>query len=62
MISATYRRVANLVGITDEKTVYVKRNDGEPFQCARIFFAHSFSTAKEIAVFDPAADFARDVE
>lgn len=45
---------ANLVGITDEKTVYVRRTDGKPFPYARILFVHSFSTAKEIAVFAPA--------
>lgn len=51
---------SGLVGLADEKTIYVRRNDGEPFQYVRLLFAHSFSEVKEVAVFDPYADFARD--
>lgn len=49
---------ANLVGITDSSTLYVRRNDGQGFDYARIMFADSFSSAKNMVVFDPAAEFA----
>ena len=49
---------ANLVGLTDACTLYVRRNDGESFDYARIMFADSFSSAKNMVVFDPAATFA----
>ena len=49
----------NLVGLTDGRTIYVRRNDGEPFRFARLLFSHSFSHAKEVAVFDEYADFAK---
>lgn len=48
---------ANLVGLTDACTLYVRRNDGESFAYARVMFADSFSSAKNIVVFDPAAAF-----
>ena len=48
----------NLVGIADEKTIYARRNDGKQFEYARFLFAHSFSQVKEVAIFDPYADFA----
>lgn len=51
----------NLVGITDAKTIYVQQNDAETFEYARLLFAHSFSESKEVAIFDPHADFARDI-
>ena len=49
---------ANLVGLTDACTLYIRRNDGEPFAYARIIFADSFSPAKNTVIFDPAAKFA----
>lgn len=49
---------ANLVGLTDACTLYVRRNDGKPFDYARIMFADSFSSAKNMVTFDPAAAFA----
>jgi hypothetical protein len=48
---------ANLAGVTDASTLYVRRNDGEGFDYARIMFADSFSPAKNMVVFDPAAAF-----
>ena len=49
---------ANLVGLTDACTLYARRNDGEAFEYARIMFADSFSTTKNMVIFDPAAAFA----
>ena len=49
---------ANLVGLTDACTLYARRNDGEQFEYARVMFADSFSTAKNMIIFDPAAAFA----
>ena len=49
---------ANLVGLTDACTLYARRNDGERFEYARIMFADSFSSAKNMVIFDPAAAFA----
>ncbi len=49
----------HLVGLTDARTVYVRRIDGERFQYARILLAHSFSQSKEIIIFDPMGDFAK---
>jgi hypothetical protein len=51
-----------LVGITDSKTLYIRRNDGEEFKYARVLLAHSFSQTKEIIIFDPLADFAKGRE
>lgn len=48
---------ANLAGVTDACTLYVRRNDGQSFEYARIMFADSFSSAKNMVVFDPAAAF-----
>lgn len=48
---------ANLVGLTDACTLYARRNDGERFEYARIMFADSFSSAKNMVIFDPAAAF-----
>lgn len=48
----------NLVGISDACTLYVRRNDGERFDYARIMFSDSFSSAKHMVTFDPAAAFA----
>jgi len=49
----------HLVGITDAQTVYIRRNDGEEFQYARILLAHSFSQSKQVIIFDPLGDFAK---
>ena len=49
---------ANLVGFTDACTLYARRNDGEHFEYARIMFADSFSPAKNMVIYDPAAVFA----
>ena len=49
---------ANLVGLTDACTLYVRRTDGETFEYARVMFADSFSSAKNMVIFDPAAAFA----
>lgn len=49
----------HLVGITDAKTLYIRRNDGEEFQYARILLAHSFSDSKDVIIFDPTADFVK---
>ncbi|MFZ2650539.1 MAG: hypothetical protein WA210_10600 [Burkholderiaceae bacterium] len=50
---------ANLVGVTDSHTLFVRRNDGERFDYARILFADSFSSAKNIVIFDPASEWER---
>ncbi|MGD9728288.1 MAG: hypothetical protein AB7G68_11030 [Nitrospiraceae bacterium] len=52
---------ANLVGITDEKTVYVRRTDGKPFQYAHSFRALIFDDEGDRS-FRPGADFARGLE
>ena len=52
----------HLVGITDSKTLYIRRNDGEEFEYARVLLAHSFSQTREEIIFDPLADFAEDQE
>jgi hypothetical protein len=49
---------ANLVGLTDACTLYARRIDGERFEYARIMFADSFSSAKNMVIFDPAVAFA----
>lgn len=49
----------HLIGITDAKTLYIRRNDGEEFQYARILLAHTFSDSKDVVIFDPSADHAR---
>lgn len=43
----------SLIGITDTSSIFVRRNDGERFQSARIVFQHSFSETPETIVFDP---------
>jgi hypothetical protein len=48
----------NLVGITDACTLYVRRNDGNHFDYTRIMFADSFSSAKNVVIFDPLSEFA----
>ena len=53
---------ANLVGITDASTLYLRRKDGERFEYARIMFADSFSTAKNMVVYDSAANFSKGIE
>lgn len=49
---------AGLVGITDSSTLYVRRNDGKDFDYVRIMFADSFSSTKNVVVFDETASFA----
>ena len=49
----------HLVGITDAKTLYIRRNDGAGFQYARILLAHTFSDLKDVVIFDPTADFVK---
>ena len=49
---------ANLCGVTDASTLFVRRRDGERFDYGRIMFADSFSSTKNMVVFDPAAAFA----
>ena len=54
----TPQNSADLCGITDASTLYVRRNDEKPFEYARVMFADSFSSRKNMVVFDPLAEFA----
>jgi len=53
---------ANLAGVTDASTLYLRRKDGERFEYARIMFADSFSLAKNMVVFDSTANFVEGIE
>ncbi len=53
---------SNLAGITDASTLYLRRKDGGRFEYARIMFADSFSTAKNMVIYDSEANFAKGIE
>ena len=42
-----------LVGIVDSSSLFVRRNDGETFDYARLEISHSFSEAPMTVIFDP---------
>lgn len=50
-------RPADLVGVVDTATIFLRADVLKEFDYARILFAHSFSKVKEVVVFDPAAEF-----
>jgi len=45
------------VGVIDAETIYIRRDDGKPFEYARVMFSDSFSNGRQIVVFDPLAEF-----
>lgn len=45
-----------LVGIIDSCQLYIRRNDGEEFDYARIELSHSFSNESMNVIFDPLAN------
>lgn len=42
-----------LIGIVDSSSLYVRRNDGQAIDYARLEISHSFSDAPKIVIFDP---------
>lgn len=50
---------SDILGITDASTVFIRRNDGEEFEYARVTFKHSFSDVRSIVIFDSLSDFIR---
>lgn len=53
------KRASELIGIIDTVTLYIRRNDGEELDHARVLFSHSFSDTREVVIFDPAAEFVK---
>jgi hypothetical protein len=49
-----------LVGIVDSSSLFVRRNDGEAFDYARLEISHSFSEAPMTVIFDPLAAWATE--
>lgn len=52
---------SDLVGIIDSTSLYIRRNDGESFDYARVLYSHSFSQTRGTIIFDPSAVFVRSV-
>lgn len=49
-----------LVGIVDSSSLFIRRNDGETFDYARLEISHSFSEAPMTVIFDPLAAWATE--
>lgn len=45
-----------LIGIVDSRQLYIRRNDGERIDYARLKIYHSFSDTPMTVIFDPMAD------
>lgn len=53
---------SGILGIVDSSTIYIRRNDGENFEYARITFKHSFSENRVLFIFEEFADLLRAAE
>lgn len=51
-----------ILGVVDSSTIYIRRNDGENFEYARITFKHSFSESRVVVIFEEFAAFLRAAE
>ncbi len=50
---------SKLVGVIDSVTLYIRRNDGEELNYARVLFSHSFSENRDMVIFDSSAEFVK---
>lgn len=48
-----------LIGLVDACSLFIRKNDGESVEYARIAISHSFSSTPMEVVFDPTADWGR---
>lgn len=49
-----------LIGLVDARPLFIRKNDGEGINYARIAISHSFSDTPMEVIFDPTADWARE--
>ncbi len=48
-----------LIGLVDACPLFIRKNDGEMIEYARITISHSFSDTPMVVIFDPTADWDR---
>ncbi|MDP2105475.1 MAG: hypothetical protein Q8J76_05715, partial [Desulfobulbaceae bacterium] len=56
------QRPSELVGLVDSATIYVRANIQKEIEYARILISHSFSETKQVIIFDPSFEFAKEFE
>jgi hypothetical protein len=49
-----------LIGLVDTCSLFIRKNDGEGIEYARIAISHSFSDTPMDVIFDPTADWGRE--